>query len=321
MKNFCLIILAILAITSSHATNIVANGSNFKWTKASDWSLNRVPQSGDTIIIPAGRIVTIDGQETLSNIRLKIYGTLKFVNPFSYLSVNNASTIDVYTGGNIQATIDFLQYIFVGGSTVFYAGQLNGPVMVNGTTAGFIIFNPLPVKFVGFTVAKKNTSDVLIEWSTAEELEANMYELERSYDGSNWNTIAYLTAAGTAQNLNNYSYTDKNITAKVVYYRVKQVDIDGSFTYTSVKSIKNDVVPTNADIRIASVQNKVLLQFPQEIEGTVVVRFVSLSGQVLDQQIVTRAIGQVVLTPKSSGNQIISVSNGRNLNIAKQVIL
>ncbi|HTM93554.1 MAG TPA: hypothetical protein VL095_14135, partial [Flavisolibacter sp.] len=198
-----------------------------------------------------------------------------------------------------------------------------GPQMASAVSNGFSVFafasSPLPVKFVGFTVTRKN-ADAFIQWSTSEEMNADMYHVERSLDGTNWNTIAYVAAVGNSSTLNNYSFTDKNVSTKVVYYRIKEVDVDGKAAYTAVKSIKLETASV-AEIKIAGISNKVLLQFPQEIKGNIMVRFVSKSGQVVDQQIINNPVGQVVLNSKVTGNYIITVSNGQDFNTAKQVIL
>jgi hypothetical protein len=191
----------------------------------------------------------------------------------------------------------------------------------NASSNGFVASsNPLPVKFVGFTVTLKGR-DALIQWSSASEMNANTYEVERSIDGINWNIIAYIAAAGNSSSTSNYSYTDKNLSSKLTYYRIREVDVDGQAALTIIKSIKMDASSISTDIKIASIQNKVLLQFPLQIKGNLIVRFVSLSGQIVDQQKINNPVGQVVLNSKVTGTYIISVSNGQDINAAKQVIL
>lgn len=102
--------------------------------------------------------------------------------------------------------------------------------------------------------------------------------------------------------------TDKSISAKVVYYHIKEVGVDRKNSSTTIKSIKTNINYTYADIKIASVQNKVLLQFPKEIKGRMVVRSVSMNG--VDQQTVDNALGRVVLNSKVKGNYVISVRPG-----------
>lgn len=320
MKQFYLIAFSILSFIFSYATPITATQNNAVWRTNNTWDKNRVPQNGDTIVIPSGKTVIVNSWETLNNVYVKVYGTLKFQNLLSGLQLNSLSSISVFNGASIQATLDYLQYIFIGNAIVFSNGKILGPQTANSTTGnGFASFSPLPVKFVGFTVSLKN-SNAFIQWSTAEEINANMYEVEKSIDGTNWNTVAYVAAAGNSLALNNYSFTDKNVSARVVYYRIKEVDNDGSQSYTAIRSLRVEQA-LFSDIKIASVQNKVLLQFSQEVKGNVLVRFVSLSGQVVDQQTITNPVGQIVLSSRFTGNYIISISNGQDINAAKQVIL
>ncbi|HEV7620586.1 MAG TPA: hypothetical protein VGO09_02565, partial [Flavisolibacter sp.] len=152
---------------------------------------------------------------------------------------------------------------------------------------------------------------------------ADKYEIERSIDGSNWNTIAYVMASGSTNNVNNYSYTDKNINANVIYYRIKQVDNGGSFTYTIIETLKTAITNSGIEVKIASADHKVILQFSQEVKSNVVVRFISFGGQVISQQTVNQPMGQVVLNADASlrGNYIVSVSNNQDLNTARQIIL
>ncbi len=319
MKKLYFIIPAILAIHFSFATHITLTSANGIWNTASSWNLNRRPQSGDTIMIPASKTVTVDDQQSLNNVYLKVNGTIRFANFLSFLNLDNASSVYVFTGGKIEATINAWQYIFIGGHTVFYQNQIVGPQMANSSSGnGFIAFNPLPVKFVGFSVAKKN-NDALIQWSTSEELNADRYEIERSVDGTNWNAIAQIKAIGNSQNLNNYSYTDKNVTAKILYYRVKQVDQDANFVYTAVRSIRTDADGAS-NIKIAATNSQIILQFPSEIKGTVLVRLISLSGQVIGEQQLTNPFGQIVLPAKTKGYQVVSLSSA-DMHVVRQIVL
>ena len=318
MKKFYLFVLSAFFFISAFASPINDNVNNGYWKNGSTWDKGRKPKDGDTIIIPAGKTVIVNSMETLNNVLIKVYGKIQFSGIFTELQLNSSSSIIVYNNASIEATIDYLQYIVIGSTYVFYEGTVSGPVI--GSVSGFNTFNPLPVKFVGFTVTKKN-NDALVQWSTAQEMNANMYEVERSFDGNNWNTIAYVSAIGNSTTTSNYSFTDKNISSKITYYRIKEVDVDGKTSFTTVQSIKADINAKVSDIKIAAIQNKVLLQFPMQVKGNLVVRFISMSGQVADQQYIANPVGQVVLNSKVSGNYIISVSNGQDINTAKQVIL
>lgn len=325
MKKFYFIILSVVLFNTSFSAPVITASSNGYWNSAATWNLNRLPQVGDTIVIPGGKTVTINDDQNFNGfVYLKISGVLKFQNNNSTLSVDAPSVLMVFPGGQIAGSGSPSQKIRYNNSTIFDGNDavIVGPQMASSSSGGFTSFvsSPLPVKFIGFTVTSQN-NNALIQWSTSEEINANTYEIERSENGTSWTTIAYVAAIGNSSAVNNYSYTDKSIVAKVVYYRIKEVDIDGKTSLTAIKSIKANVTYTNADIKIASIQNKVLLQFPNQIKGSLTVRFVSMSGQLVDQQTINNPLGQVVLSSKVTGNYVISVTNGQDVNTAKQVIL
>ena len=97
----------------------------------------------------------------------------------------------------------------------------------------------LPVTWLTFTGKQVNT-DALISWATASEFNTRSFVIERSLDGRNFTDIGSVSAAGASINTNNYNYTDRNamnLAGKMVYYRLRQVDKDGSFTYSSIVSM------------------------------------------------------------------------------------
>jgi len=324
MKKFYFLIISILSLNLLFANPVITAKQSGSWSNNNTWDKARTPNDGDTIVIPSGKVVAYDNLwavDALKSVYVKIYGTLQLSGLWSSLSLDDKSTIVIYSAGKLSST-GLFQNITIGTNQVFgsFSPLVTGPQMANATSSSFFAFNPLPVKFVGFTVTKRN-NDVLIQWSTAQEINANTYEVERSLDANRWNTIAYVAAIGNSSNTSNYSYTDKNVSSKVVYYRDKEVDIDGKTSYTSVQIIKTDNTTSTSDIKVAAIQNKVLLQFPQQIKGGLLVRFISLNGQVVDQQNISNPVGQVVLNSKFTGNYIISVSNGGDINTAKQVLL
>lgn len=325
MKKFYFLILSVVFFNTSFSAPVITALSNGYWNSPATWNLNRLPQVGDTVVIPSTSTITINDDQNFNGfVYIAISGTLKFMNNNSTLSVNAPSVIMVLYGGQIVGGGSPSQKIRYDNAAIFDGNNaaIVGPQVASATSVGFSAFgsSPLPVKFIGFTVSAQN-NNALVQWSTSEEQNANVYEVERSENGANWTTIAYVTAMGNSSAVNNYSYTDKNISAKVFYYRVKEVDNDGKTFLTAIRSVKPSGTYSNADIKIASIQNKVLLQFPNEIKGGLTVRFVSLSGQVVDQQSIMNPFGQVVLNPKVTGNYVIAVTNGQNVNIAKQVIL
>lgn len=101
---------------------------------------------------------------------------------------------------------------------------------------------PLPVKFTSFNVVKKD-NDGLLTWSIENESSmADHYEVERSLNAVDFTVINTTARKLNGASSNAYNYTDANLTAVrktgLIYYRIKQVDKDGKFVYTDIKSVK-----------------------------------------------------------------------------------
>lgn len=115
--------------------------------------------------------------------------------------------------------------------------------MASGTQTSFADFtgtdaaNPLPVELASFVATGKGR-DVQLSWSTATEINNKGFEVERSADGEHFSFIGFVNGKGNSSNMQHYTLLDeKAFTAantSVLYYRLKQVDLNGAFTYSPV---------------------------------------------------------------------------------------
>ena len=251
---------------------------------------------------------------------IDIFGTINFTGSHRIL-LGNSSVIYVY--GNITKVGGVNDFIQIGAIHIWDQtdGNVIGPKYATSATGSFVPFVPLPVKFISFTVIYTNHS-ALIQWSTAEELNAKDFTIEKSIDGLNWIDYAVIKAVGNTNNESDYSYSDKNINSSVQYYRIKETDFTGQITYTSIKSIKTNDASTLNIIISSMGSNKVLIQFSSEIKGQVQIQYISLAGQVLTKQILNNPLGQQIISNSSlHGNYFISVITEQGQHLTKQVIL
>ncbi len=100
--------------------------------------------------------------------------------------------------------------------------------------------NPLPVKLISFTGNAKNENANLY-WSTASEINNNGFAIERSLDGKKFIEIGFVKGAVNSNQLTNYNFVDGNVflVNKAVFYRLKQIDLNGEFEYSKTISIVN----------------------------------------------------------------------------------
>ncbi|MGZ5221170.1 MAG: G8 domain-containing protein [Chitinophagaceae bacterium] len=321
MKQFFLAVLAILLYSTSGAAPKIKCKSNGYWNNPNNWDLNRIPAIGDTITIPAGFTIIINDDRVINGfVYLQIFGTLSFQNNNSTLKLGNTAIVLVYSNGQITGGGSPSQKLRIGSTAVFDGNDdpVHGPRMATGSTNGFEPFTAatLPVKFTGFSVTRKTDGSVLVQWSTSDEISADRFEIERSIDGSSWLKVGQLRAMNQSSSLQHYSFLDQGIT-QVVYYRIRQVDIDGRFMFSNIRIVRAE---TNEEqIRIASVNGKMVLHFPYEIKDEVTVSILSLSGQLITRHIVKQPLGQFVLNTDLHGLYVITISNKQIVMASGQV--
>jgi hypothetical protein len=95
----------------------------------------------------------------------------------------------------------------------------------------------LPVKLLSFNATAQD-KDVLVEWSATNETRSSHYVVERSVDGRSFNAIETVNDKGNTGRINQYSIVDRQPFEGVNYYRLKQVDIDGKFVYSEIRSVR-----------------------------------------------------------------------------------
>ena len=325
MKKVNLIVAFILIFYSSFAGSIQAIQNNGNWTSNSSWDLNRNPANNDTIIIPAGItiVITTNLNFSTNTMRILVYGTLKFSGGGAKLAIDAFSSVVVEPGGILTSTGSPSQTLTIGSNTVYNGtdAPIVGPQFANNTTGnGFVPFVVLPVKFLSFSLSY-NSSIVLVQWSTAEEVNALKYQVERSIDGTNWNLVGSVSAIGNSTTTHNYTYSDHYSISKKVYYRIKEIDLSGQFNYTAIKELNSDINGDN-NIKIYSpAQSTAVIEFASQFNDQVSIRIISFNGQVISEKVINHPMGQYLFNLTKTGPYIIQVSNQSNLNITKKLML
>ena len=134
----------------------------------------------------------------------------------------------------------------------------------------------LPVELMNFEVLDKGR-DHIINWTTASEVNSSSFDVERSYNGSDFETIHELVASGESFDVLHYQFIDEKVEAGKYLYRLKMIDLDGSFEYSEVRSIhKKD---GNMDITLSPNPTKGILSIQQNSSKNVNVQFYNIIGQ------------------------------------------
>ncbi|MDQ6757781.1 MAG: T9SS type A sorting domain-containing protein, partial [Bacteroidota bacterium] len=108
---------------------------------------------------------------------------------------------------------------------------------------GTAIINPeagaLAVTLIYFTASLPQSNAAKINWGTSMEINCKYFDVERSADGNIFTKVATVQGNGTTSSTHNYSITDNisSLTSSIVYYRLKQVDIDGKQNFSNIVAL------------------------------------------------------------------------------------
>lgn len=97
--------------------------------------------------------------------------------------------------------------------------------------------SPLPVELLNFDARCISTGQIELRWQTASEVNNDYFTIENSIDGISWTEIKEIKGAGNSNTLLTYSTVDEQPFTGISYYRLKQTDFDGKFSYSSVKDV------------------------------------------------------------------------------------
>jgi len=318
MKLIYTTLFTLLMATSLMAGTITAK--NGDWNQNSTWNPSGIPQNGDSIIIPSGKTVTLADNVDLDNVIVVIAGTLNLNN--GKLRLNSASRIIVQTAGKITG-INSDDQIKIGNETKFTGSQLvqlGFTFADNSTGNGFSAAAPLPVTFQSFYINRQG-SNIQLSWSTSQEENNNFYAIEKSSDGRSWKQVAMVMGAGTSTLVNKYGYTDKNINDAVVYYRIRQVDMNGSAFYSAIRFLKNaDLQLTNI---YASSNKTITIDFNSDVKDNVSIQLINMSGQVVVRKEFNQASYRLIVDAMSAGSGVyaVRVSDSKGWSEVKKIAL
>jgi hypothetical protein len=131
---------------------------------------------------------------------------------------------------------------------------------------------PLPIELIEFTAECFNQA-ILIKWSTASEADNDLFVLEKSKDGENFQSLAFVSGAGTSQLKHSYSYLDKaSDISSANYYRLKYKGVNGSNSYSKI--IQNGNCEDGAEeIRIVNSEELFVLFYSEKEQSAKIILY------------------------------------------------
>jgi len=197
----------------------------------------------------------------------------------------------------------------------------NTEILRPGEIKNTFIGATLPVNWLYFRGNNRNKDNIL-EWATSSEQNSKEFKVERSLDAINFSAISTVPAAGNSSSISNYDYTDRNIdqlNSSVMYYRLRQVDLDNTYSYSAVvrltyketASINSIVYPNPASRTLTiTVGDKNLV-------GTMAFIY-DMNGRLIESIKISAQSQTVDISRYTNGIYLIRLDNKETLKVIKQ---
>ncbi|MBC6607756.1 T9SS type A sorting domain-containing protein [Hymenobacter sp. BT188] len=257
--------------------------------------------------IPAGATLRISFRATIAstavnNTAYQASATVRFLDPTRLTATSIVSPAGTFAGGGT-----------VPGSN--YAAAAS-------TAEDVTIVRPLPVELKEFK-ATAVRQDAQLNWATASELNNDRFVIERSLDGLSFSTIGTVRGKGTTTQQSKYSFTDAGVArfGALIYYRLKQLDFDGTATFSPVRTVKFvDAIKVDVSVYPNPSQGGATLDLTALPAGNYQVQLLDLTGRSL--QILTLAGQQehpLQVQALPHGSYIVRV-RGAAVNVALPLV-
>lgn len=180
------------------------------------------------------------------------------------------------------------------------------------TVDGSVIAAVLPIELSKFNVKKVDQS-VMLSWATASEKNNDHFDIQKSTNGAEYQTIGQVKGSGTNLSGASYNFEDKNPSVGIAYYRLKQVDDDGKYAYTAVRSI----LFGKSKIAVFSTIAKERISLTVSDDQIVPFDIINLNGQ---KVLAGKAIGQhtIDISGLHSGMYFIRTEGGEVTRFMKE---
>jgi hypothetical protein len=194
--------------------------------------------------------------------------------------------------------------------------------VLQGTISSFSTFYfgsnaliTLPVNLLTFTGSLQADNTALLKWETTNEINTSEFIVERSLDGHSFQPIGTVVAVGNSGTNNKYSFIDYNASrqsSSVIYYHLKMVDKDGSYTFSDIVTITLPVTTSRVSLYPNPAAHEVNVTITTAIDGKIKWQLIDNTGRTVSQSsvVVKRGNNNVVinLNRLSSGTYFLIVS-------------
>lgn len=244
----------------------------------------------------------------------------------TYLTfTKDGGTFDQFDAVDFAFTLPQAKINAVSGNIPVNLATSVGPITQTFNILDPTCISPLPVELTRFTGQPANEG-IVLNWSTASEKNNDHFDIERSIDGKNFEKIGIQKGKGTTSAASEYKFLDKHPQKGLNYYRLKQVDFDGTHEYSHIVKVTTEKGMLSLGVKLipnpCSNENCSVLLQGVDTSKELVVEMKDLTGRTVLRQVIPADQPSFNL-PKANlgkGVYILSAKNGQNFTYQKVII-
>ncbi|MBA3900770.1 MAG: T9SS type A sorting domain-containing protein [Bacteroidetes bacterium] len=158
-------------------------------------------------------------------------------------------------------------------------------------------------------------NEVQLNWSTASEINADYFQVQRSKDALSFETIGGVKANGTTMSVSDYKFTDSKPINGVSYYRLKQMDFDGKFDFSILVAVDFKNLTSKTQIYPNPFTDYITIETTNKSLGNV--KLFDLSGRVVFEKHFDNSASKIDLSSLMPGFYIITFNQNESFKIIK----
>ena len=249
---------------------------------------------------------------------LKIQISCRVTNLNSFTTYLNSAIAKADIGsGNFNSLVNIADSSNNGDSTVTDPNKNGNAGDIGENIPTPFLFGTLPVKFIGVKASFINKITALVQWQVATPvLNAASFEIEVSYNAKTWTSIGSIAITEASRAL--YSFTQNNIPTGNLYYRIRQIDEDGTFSYSKILLL-NSKITAGSFIFYPNPANAVI-QISAPINTTAIAELFDAVGRKLIQKNISTTTSEISTANIPSGTYLLRITGNDAVQTQKIIV-
>lgn len=197
-----------------------------------------------------------------------------------------------------------------------------------GSATGFALtdnVSPLPVNWLSFGATLEGKNAALLQWTVSSQTNNAGFEVEKSLDGMTFNNIGFVKGDGNSNTFSNFQFKDHEAfgIAKTVFYRLKQLDADGNFSYSKIVSLSLHQSLTDIVALPNPFSSTLNINLNSMVAGVISVQLMDINGKEVLSSTLNLDAGYNSLPIETNslprGVYVLKLNNGQHNEVIKVV--